>query len=254
MQREGAAVKRLTSLVGAFAALLIVSVGCGGGTTDSIIPPGGTQMSIVASPPSPFTGSTVTFTVSAHNSQAVLTAVSIDFEDDGTWDGVQPVDQSSVTATFTHVYASAGGYIIRAEVKDANNVFTSNSMILIVSAPADTPVSYRVEGRSGIIGGDCLAFGPPITCAGCSTAIPSTGVTRSLGLLPQGAPAGITQAFSQIRLVNGTLDTHYSCQFSVALYAGAPGTEVQFGQGACATTSFDPENLACSVTASGTVP
>ncbi len=244
--------RQLTCLVCAFAALLIVSSGCDGGSTD--MAPGGTHVSIVAFPTSGVTGSSVAFTVTAYNAQTVLKSVSIDFENDGTWDDAQTFDQLSVTASFMHVYDSAGGYTIRAEVKDAKNAFTSTSMILIVSASPSLPVSYRVEGASGISGGDCLAFGPPITCAGCSTVISAAGVTRSLGTLPQGAPVGITQAFVQNRLVNGTLDTHYSCEFSVTLYAGAPGSEVQFGQGACTATSFDPESLTCSVTASGSVP
>jgi hypothetical protein len=96
---------------------------------------------------------------------------------------------------------------------------------------------------------DCSA------CAGCLIEIPATGVTTSLGSLPHGTPISVTQAFEQLRYLTGTATTRYGCSYSIDLYAGTPGNEVQFGHGACTTDSSDvPERLACSITVGGVVP
>ena len=243
--------KRFTFLLGAFSALLMVSVGCGDGSSD---PMGGTQVSLVAIPTSPITGSPVTVTVTAHNSMITLRAVTIDFESDGTWDDVQTFDQSSITATFAHAYNTAGAFTVRAEVLDANNVSASKTLLLIVSAPLNPPVSYKLSGRS-TSGGTCYAEGPPATCDACRTVVSSAGVLNPLGSFSHGAPVSVTQSFAQDALVSGTTSTQYACDFTLDLYAGTPGSEVQFGHGACTTDSGgSPERLTCSITTSGTVP
>lgn len=237
----------------AIAAALLLSVGCGGSSDLTDAPPA-TQLTLTASPSAPETGSPVTFTVTAHSAELVIKSVTIDFDNDGNSDDVRLFDQASVVATFTHTFDAAGAFTVRTEVKDSDNVSTFASLIVIVETPASPPVSYRVSGISGVNGGACFAHGPPIGCAGCFSEIPAAGITRSLGSLAHGSPVALTQEFTQNRLVDGTLSTSYACAFSVVLLAGTAGSEVPFGQGTCATTSFDPEQLTCSVTATGTVP
>jgi PKD repeat protein len=244
--------KRFSLLVCAFVALLAVSVGCGGGdgSGGGVVAPPATQMTLVASSASPITGSSVALKVTANNSQTVLKSVSIDFTNDGTWDEEQFFDQSSITATFNHVYVTAGTYTVRAEVKDANNTPTSKTLPVMISAPINPPVSERLSGGSSI--------GPNAVCyhdlPGGSYVVINGSFTRQLGTFPHGSPVSATESFRQDRIVNGQTSIHYSCGFDVTLYAGTPGSEVQFAQGACTTTSFDPERLTCSITASGTVP
>jgi hypothetical protein len=55
-------------------------------------------------------------------------------------------------------------------------------------------------------------------------------------------------------LVNGTTTVHYQCGFYITLYAEVSGTATQIGFASCFTTSFAPESLTCSATASGVVP
>jgi hypothetical protein len=244
--------RRLAILLGAFGLALITATGCGGtpvGDGSS-----GTQMNLVALPDDPAINETVTVSVSASNPEFALRSITVDFEGDGTWDEVRTFDAPSIAATFTHEYGSAGGFNVRAEVKDANGRATSRSQLLIVSASSGVPVSYRVTGTSGVTGGTCRVSGPPVTCAGCVLDIPAAGLARSLGSVPQGAPVTVTQAFLQSRLVEGTLDTRYSCAFGIDLYAGAAGSETLFAHGECTTTSVDPESLTCSITAGGDVP
>jgi hypothetical protein len=244
-------------VTGVLATILLASLGCSGtGDSTEILDPGGTQMSLVASPATATIGAVTTFTVTARNPQTVLKSVTIDFENDGTWDSVQAFDQTSITATFTHVYTSAGGFIVRAEVLDAHASTTSKTLILLVFAPQIPPIWFRLHGESSA--GDqgvCEAIGPPTACDGCLVAIPAAGISTSLGSLPHGSPVSVTQAFDQLRFVTGTTSTSYACGFSLDLYAGTPGSEVQFGHGACTTDSGDiPERLSCSITANGVVP
>ena len=244
------AVKRFALLLGAFSALLMASIGCGGGSSD-VMPE--TLVSLVAVPASPITGSPVTVTVTASNPQTALKSVSVDFENDGTWDDAQAFDESSVTAMFAHAYGSAGAFTVRAEVRDANNGSASKTLLLIVSAPLNPPVSYKLIGRS-TAGGTCYAEGPPATCDVCRIAVGSAGVLKSLGSFSHGAPVSVTQSFEQDSFVSGT-STRYACDFELDLYAGTPGSEVPFGHGACATSSGDvPQRLTCTITTSGTIP
>lgn len=241
-------VNRFTLLPGAFAALLAVSIGCSSVDTMPVA-----QVSLVAVPASPVIGSPVTLTVTAHTEQSVVKSVSIDFENDGTWDDVQIFDQSSITAAFTHTYDSAGAFTVRTEVRDANNASASKSLSLIVSTPLNPQVWYKLIGRS-TAGGTCYAEGPPATCDACRTSVGSSGELKALGSFAHGAPVSVTQSFAQDELVSGT-QTHYACDFELDLYAGAPGSEVQFGHDACSTRSGNAsKHLTCSITTSGTVP
>ena len=99
------AVNRFTLLLGAYAALLVASIGCSSVDTMPVA-----QVSLVAVPASPVIGSPVTVTVTVHSARLVVKSVSIDFENDGSWDDVQIFDQSSITAAFTHTYDSAGAF------------------------------------------------------------------------------------------------------------------------------------------------
>jgi hypothetical protein len=242
------AVKRFTLVPGAFSALLAASIGC---SSVDYMPVA--QVSLVAVPASPVIGSPVTVTVTAHSEQSVVKSVSIDFENDGTWDDVQVFDRSSITAAFTHTYDSAGAFTVRTEVLDANSASTTKSLSLIVSAPVSPAVSYKLIGRS-TAGGTCYAEGPPATCDACRTSVSSAGELKALGSFAHGAPVSVTQSFAQDEFVSGTA-TRYACDFELDLYAGAPGSEIQFGHGACSTKSANnPEHLTCSITTSGTVP
>jgi len=213
-------------------------------------------VTLAASTTSPTTGDPVTFTVTAHSPDEVFKSVSIDFTGDGTVDEIQFFDQTSVAATFSHAYLSAGAFTVRAEVKDVNSAVVSRSLLLIVSAPAIPPVSFRLnaDGSAGD-SGVCGASGPPAACAGCSLTIGAAGRTGSLGAMPHGTPVSVTQAFEQESFVTGSTTTRYACGFSLDLYAGPPGNEVLFGHGACTTDSgANPERLTCGITTNGVVP
>src|SRR5260221_9948148 len=121
--------KRAAILGGAFAALLIASFGCGGdqGSSD-IMAPSATLMDLSASATTADVGSSVTFTVTAHNARIALKSVAIDFTGDDTWDASQAFDQSSITATFQHVFRNAGNFTVHAEVTDANNAIASKTL------------------------------------------------------------------------------------------------------------------------------
>jgi PKD repeat protein len=241
-------VKRFPLLLGAFSALLGASIGC-----SSVDPNSVAKVSLVALPASPEVGSPVTVTVTAHGEQSVVKAVAIDFEDDGTWDERQLFDQSSVTAAFTHTYDSAGAFTVRTQVVDANGKAATKSLSLIVSAPASPQVSYKLIGRS-TSGGACYAEGPPATCDACRISVSSAGELKALGSFAHGAAVSVTQSFAQDDQVSATT-AHYSCDFELDLFAGAPGSEVQFGHGSCSTNSGGaPKHLNCSITTSGTVP
>jgi PKD repeat protein len=241
-------VNRLTLLLGATSALLGVAIGCSSADSELVA-----TISLVAVPSSPEVGSPVTVTVTAHGEQAVVKAVAIDFEDDGTWDERQLFDQSSVTVAFTHTYDSAGAFTVRTQVVDANGEADTKSLSLIVSAPASPQVFYKLIGRS-TSGGACYAEGAPATCDACRISLSSAGELKELGSFAHGAPVSVTQSFAQDEQVGATT-AHYSCDFELDLFAGAPGSEVQFGHGSCSTNSGSaPRHLTCSITTSGTVP
>ena len=213
-------------------------------------------MTLTASTTSPVVGSPVTFTVIASNPQVALLAASIDYTGDGGWDDVQGFGQSSIVATFTHTYDTAGGYTVRAQVIDAGSVVSTRSLLVIAGAPPNPPVSFRLTGTSPA--GDlaaCEVFGPPAACAGCTAPIAAAGLAGALGSYAHGTPVAVTQAFAQEPFVSGTANIKYACSFSLDLYAGTPGNEVQFAHGACTTDSGAvPERLTCSVNTGGTVP
>jgi len=233
---------------------IVVSVGaggCGGGdSADEVVGSNHTQMALSANPTSADTGESITFTVVASNTQKVLTSSSIDFENDGVWDQEHSHNQSSIVTTFTHSYPSAGTYTVRAEVVDADQSPTTKTTTVAVNAPLSIPVSETMHGGS--------TTGPNAVCyhdaGGGSTNMNGGTFTLQLGSYPHGASVSVTESFSQDRLVSGTTGIHYSCSFDVRLLAGTPGSEAQFAQGGCTTTSFDPERLTCSITVSGVVP
>ena len=123
-------------LIGAFAALLLIAVGCAG----NIVPtppgtPGVTEVTLTSSPASPVVGSPTTLTVTAANSNTKIDTIDIDFENDGTSDEEQTFDALSVSATFSHTYTAAGSVIVRTEVEDQAGGIVSKTLLLIVETP-----------------------------------------------------------------------------------------------------------------------
>ena len=124
----------------AFAALLIVTVGCERGGSDDIMTPSATQMIFAGSPTAASTGAPVAFTVTANNPQGVeLLVLSIDFESDGIWDEFDFVQGLSVNLTFTHAYASVGKYTAVAQLSDNTPAMIKRTVQVNVTAPP--PVS-----------------------------------------------------------------------------------------------------------------
>jgi PKD domain len=251
---------RFGFLVCAFAAFLVVAVGCGGGSGDGVTTtPPGTAVTLSASPTSTTTGSPVQFTVHASNSGIVLNSISIDYTSDGTWDDEQTFDQSSISWTFTHTYVSAGSYTIRAEVKDANNVPTTKTVGVSISAPLLEPVAYTLSAFCGASGTNepCYSYSVGPLDPGGSLGRVETAL-KSLGDFQHGASVSLTNAFQQDRWTTGPVLLPCGCNFSLNIYAGTPGSVTKIVTGTCRTqasaTVNDPSLLTCTTTANGTVP
>ena len=77
-------------------------------------------LELLIDPADPATGEVVTFTISAHAVEKNLVSCSIDFENDGKWDETRPNDDTTVGEVFTHAYATAATYTVRARVVDSS--------------------------------------------------------------------------------------------------------------------------------------
>lgn len=254
---------RFLVLLCALAAVLGVAIGCsGGGGSDALTgPPPSTQMTLSATPSSGVTGQAVTFTVTASNTQKVLTSASIDYQSDGIWDDTHSYNESSFVSTFSHTYVTPGTYTVRAEVVDADQAPTTRMTTVTMALPTGphvSDVSAVVRGLAYSGGGAlpiCSAVGPPVTCEICTRELDAAGTRISLGSVLSGTPVSVTQAFQQLSTYDfsaaAAQDLPDACYFEVSLYAGTAGSEVQFGAGYCTT---QPTLLTCSITASGRVP
>jgi len=241
-------------LVGGFATILMVTVGCNG--TDEVVEPVGTQVSLIVSTDDPAADETTAFKVTASNAHVHLTSIALDYTNDGNWDDTRSVDASTVTAAFTWIYHTAGTYTVRAEVRDADDQATTATVQVTVGVARSVPVSFLVIGRSAE-GGACYAFGPPAACSGCSASLGddfSTAVRHSLGLREHGSFVSVSQGFSQAPYASGQ-DVFYACSFSLRIVSGAQPYETTMGTGNCTTTSkVSPAQLNCTATVSGIVP
>jgi hypothetical protein len=245
---------RLRPLICAFVSLLIVSVGCSGGS-GILTAPVGTEVTITTNPPEATDAQPIEFTVVAHNERTVLKSISIDFDDDGTWDDLDTsFDESSITHTFLHTYALPRTYTIRAEVKDANDVAAQATLRLDVAARGPLPVSFDVTGTASP-GTPCYATGPPITCAGCLELVGSVHTLRPLGSFAPGSTVNVAQDFKQDPYSTSPPGFTYSCVYHLTLHAEEPTGDVIFGSGTCSTNSITfPPTLTCTVSVSEVVP
>jgi len=246
-------------LVGCLAVLLCTNCSDDGGSGGAVMNPGGTQLTLSASPSSVLTGQSTTFTITANNSENALTSASIDFESDGTWDETAVFNHSSITTTFSHAYVNAGTYTARAEVIDTAGTPATKTTQVTVTAPQLPPVTLEYQVYQSVnagIPGTCYVTGPVLNPPGVST---PSGPTNpiSLGSYARGATVTVSQGFRQNRFTN-VANSYYGCYYGLRLWAGTPGSEVQFGSGNCSTSSTsgvnDPELFTCTVTVTGVVP
>src|SRR5580765_7567020 len=98
----GAAMKTTRLFGAAFAVLLLVSAGCGGG--NDVMEPLGTQLAVVSDIADPAAQEETSFTLTASNAQLNLKKVSMDFDGDGNWDQDQLIDAPSINTKFRYTY------------------------------------------------------------------------------------------------------------------------------------------------------
>jgi len=234
------------------AAAAVVLCGCHGeGAVDSA---SRTRVEITSSPATPYVGETVTLTVTAHNDDLAIESIAIDYTDDDTLDETQTCDARAISLAFTHVYAAAGTYDVRAEVTDSSGTAASTSTQLQVVIPPPTiPLTLTVEGSSPQ-GGSCFALGPPITCPDCGVLVGTSApvpVSVSLGQPYRGTQFNVNQGFNQWPVAFGSL---YECTFHATVYAGEPGHGHVWGNGSCSTSSLSrPAQLDCNIGIAGVV-
>ena len=237
----------------ALVAIVIVSIGCGGGNSGGMTASTGTTVKITPTPGAPYTGLNVGLYVTASNDHLALKSLAIDYTGDGTWDETRNFNSSSIGAAFSHAYDIAGTYQVLVEARDENDLPTFKVLSLVVTEQTSVLVTYQMVATSRE-GGDCGVIGPPAECTGCSQVVTaSPGLTKTLGTYPQGSEVNFTQTFAQSVFTGGSIA--YACNFVLTVRVGAVGSEQTIASGVCSTSSTaNPPHLNCFISVDGFVP